>query len=562
LDAGTQGINAGPRRQMRQPLFLLLGVSAIVLLITCCNVANLLIARGTARQREIAIRVAIGSSRGRLVRQLLTESLLLSVLGAGLGLVLAQWSGQFLLHFVGLQGREFALDINVLAFLLAITLATAALFGLLPAFQVTAVRSAPAALSNAVRGIGGGPRRRVASALVVVQVALSLWLVIGAALLIRSLQNLRALDIGMDRNRLVLMTLQLVRPIPPERRPAIQAELQRRLSIMPHVSRVTFAGYGLFGGGALTAPVRVPGSSVDPARDGDVRQNYISPGYFDTLGMTIVQGRDFNDRDTVAASLVTVVNETFARHYFGEASAVGQTVYFPSVDDQGRYIPFERGLERAQATEIVGVVRDAKVDNLRAPARRFAYMPGAHARSSGILNIVLLRMTAETSPIPAGLRELVRAVDPNLSVRSIARLDDQIANTLGQERTIAMVLSVFGGLALLLACLGLFGVMSYGVARRTAEIGVRIALGATRALVVRMVLREALMLTLLGIGLGVVAAVATTGLLQSVLFGLAPNDPVTIAAMVVFIATVGLVAGVIPASRAARIDPHLAVRCD
>ena len=393
------------------------------------------------------------------------------------------------------------------------------------------------------------------------QVALSLWLLIGAALLIRSLQNFGALDIGLDRDRVVLMTLRSIRPIPAERGDATQTALTERLSTLPGVGRVTLASYGLFGGGAQTAPVRVPDSGVDPARDGEVRQNHVSPGYFTTLGMTIVRGRDFNHRDTAAAPLVTVINETMARHYFGDGDPLGRFVYFPSSDEQGRYIPFERGLDQAKRLEIVGVVRDARFDNLRDPVRRLAYLPLQQA-ARGVPQTVLIRMNDGNTPLPGSLRELVRDIDPNLSVRSIVRVEDQIANTLGQERTIAAALGIFGGLALLLACIGLFGVMSYGVARRAGEIGVRIALGATRGLVVRLVLRETLMLALAGVVIGVPVALATTGLLKSMLFGLTPNDPATIAAMVVTILAIGILAGVIPASRAARIDPVAALRCD
>jgi len=357
------------------------------------------------------------------------------------------------------------------------------------------------------------------------------------------------------------MTLQSIRPIPAERGAAIQADLTQRLSDVPGVDRVTLAAYGLFVGSAQTAPVRVPDSAVDPARDGEVRQNYVSPGYFATLGMTIVRGRDFNDRDTAAAPKVIVVNETMARHYFGDGDPLGRMVYFPSSDDQGRYIPFERGLDKAQPMQIIGVVRDARFDNLRDPVRRLAYVPLQQARR-GIPTSVLMRMHGAATPLPGMLRELVRDVEPNLSIRSIVRLEDQIANTLGQERTIATALGVFGGLALLLACIGLFGVMSYGVTRRAGEIGVRMALGATRGVVVRLVLRETLLMALVGVAIGIPVAAATTGLLKSMLFGLTPNDPATIGAMVVAIVGVAILAGAIPASRAARIDPVVALRCE
>ena len=561
VDAGTERISNVGRQQMRQPLFLLFGVTVILLLITCCNVANLLIARGTARQREISIRLAIGSSRARLVRQLLSESLLLALVGAGLGVLLARWSGPLLMRLVGLEGRELDVDTTVLSFVAGLTLATTVLFGLLPAYQVTTIRYAPTALSAAFRDIGGAPRRRVARGLVIVQVALSLWLLIGAALLMRSLQNFGALDIGLDRDRVVLITLRPVRPIPAERGNAIQTQLRERISVLPGVSRVTLASYGLFGGGAQTAPVRVPDSQVDPARDGEVRQNYVSPGYFATLGMAIVRGRDFDDRDTAVAANVTVVNETLARHYFGDANPLGRVVYFPSADDQGRYIPFERGLDKARPLEIVGVVRDTPFDNLRDPVRRLAYIPIEQGRP-GVPNTVLIRMNEGTTPLPGALRELIRDIEPDLGVRSIVRLEDQIAATLGQERTFATALSVFGGLALVLACVGLFGVMSYGVARRSGEIGVRIALGATPGLVVRLVLRETLVLALAGTVIGASVALATTGLLKSLLFGLTPTDPATIVGMVFVFVAIGLLAGAVPASRAARIDPVAALRVD
>jgi predicted permease len=559
--AGTHGINAGARERLQRPLLLLMGATGIVLLIACCNVANLLIARGTTRQRELAIRLAIGANRMRLVRQLLTESLLLSTLGAGLGVVVAQWTGRLLLGFVGLEGRELDLDGNVLIFAAFVALGTALLFGVVPAFQVTKMRSAPAAFATAFRETGSAPRRRVARGLVVTQVALSLWLLIGAGLVLRSLQNFNSMDIGLNRGQVLMVTLQSVKPLVGARAEEVRLELAARVQQMPEVDAVTFASYGLFGGGGQTAPVRVPDSRVDPNGDGEVRRNFITPGYFATVGMNVIRGRDFNERDTAVAAKVIVVNETMARHYFGDADPIGKIVYFPSSDSQGRYIPFAEGLDKAQACQIVGVVRDARFDNLRDPVRRLSYSPVTqYAR--GLPSSMLIRTSGEMRSLADTIRRQVSSIDPNLSVRDIASVEDRIANTLQGERTVATALTVFGGIALLLACVGLYGVMAYSVARRVGEIGVRVAMGATRGSVVRLVMRDTVVLGLLGVTIGVPIALATTHVLESLLFGLTPTDPATIATMVVVMMVVAALASLLPARRAARIDPMQALRCD
>ena len=559
VSAGTEGLNAGARQRLKRPFFLLQAVTIVVLLIACCNVANLLMARGAARQREIAIRMAVGAGRGRLVRQLLIESLLLAAGGAVLGLVIANWAITGLVTFFAIGAFELSVDAVLLAFAITLVFATAAVFGVLPAVQITSLPSAPASLAASFRETGTAPRRRVARGLVVVQVGLSLWLLIGAALLVRTLQNFDAVDIGMIRSNLLLVRLQPVRPIPPARAAEIQERLSQRLSTVPGVTAVAFSAYGMFGGGANTAPVRVPDSRVAPDGDGEVRKSYVSPNFFRTVGMTLLRGRELTERDTASALTVAVLNETMARHYFGEQDPLGKVIYFPGLDEQRRYIPFDRGLDHAVPVEVVGVVKDARFENLRDPVRRMAYMPMAQGDA---LSSIQLRTTGAVAGLADTVRRMVGEADPNLVASRFASLDEQINQTLGGERTVAALLALFGGLAVILACVGLYGVTAYGVTRRRREIGVRIALGAGRASVRAMILRETLFLVMLGVAIGVPAALGTTHFLQALLFGLSPTDLSTIAAMGVAITAVGAIAGWVPARRAARVDAATALRCE
>lgn len=559
VTSGTEGLNAGARQRFKRPFFVLQAVTVVVLLIACCNVANLLMARGAARQREIAIRMAVGASRGRLVRQLLIESLLIAAAGAAFGLVIAQWAAGVLITFFGIGVFELSIDLTVLLFAMALTLVTTLFFGVLPALQNTSTPFVKAGLGTAFRETGAAPRRRLARGLVVVQVGLSLWLLIGAGLLVRTLQNFQAVDIGMDRHSIMLVNLQSVKPMDTARGAAVQETLSQRLLTTPGVTAVAFSSYGMIGGGANTAPVRVPDSPVSPDTDGEVRNSYVSPNFFSTVGMRLIRGREFTDRDSATAPKVAILNETMARHYFGQEDPLGKIVYFPGVDDQRRYIPFDRGLDKAQPVEVVGVVRDARFENLREPVRRMAYVPLAQG---AIAASVQLRTTGEIAGLADDVRRIVSEADPNLVVSRFSSLNQQIDRTLGGERTVAALLAVFGSLAVVLACVGLYGVMAYGVARRQGEIGVRIALGASRTAVVRLVLGETMLLVILGVALGVPAALGTTHFLRSLLFGLSPSDPATIAGMVIAMAAVGALAGWIPARRAARVDAVTALRCE
>jgi len=331
------------------------------------------------------------------------------------------------------------------------------------------------------------------------------------------------------------------------------------LTSMPGVSAVGFSAYGLFSGSAQSSPVRAPGSSVNPERDGEVRQNYVTREYFKTVGMTLVRGRGFTDADGVAgAPRVMVINETMARHYFGQADPIGRLIYFPEIDAQNRYVPFPQVLPRDKGFEIVGMIRDAKYDNLREKAWRMAYMPMQDVGMG--LGTLVVRTSGDPTAVATVMPSVVREVDQSLKVRSVKTLQAEIDRTLGEERMITQLLGFFGILALVLACVGLYGVMAFAVTSRTSEIGIRMALGAARADVVSMVLREVLGLVAIGAVLGIAAAIMSTRLLERLLFGVAPTDPLTIGATTLLMLAVAALAGAIPARRAAAVDPLVALR--
>lgn len=556
LARGSAGLNV-LRRMLWRPLTILMAAVGLVLLIACFNIANLLITRGMARQREIAIRQAIGASRTRLIRQLLTETILLAGAGGAVGLLLMRWTSDLLVRQMPVGMFDMQPDARVLAFTLGASALTAVLSGLIPAFHATSVQVSPSLQATGLPQVAGRTRQGVRQALVIAQVGLSLWLLIGAGLLIRSLQNFQGLDIGVDRAHIVSVRLRTeAAGVPVSQIGSLRATLTERLRAIPGVTSVGFAAYGLFQGSMQTAPVRVPDSPIDPERDREVRQNYVSPEYFRTVGMTVVRGRTFTERD--GRSPVVVINETTARHYFGERNPLGKLMYFPRIDEQGRYIPFSLALDNAEGREIIGIVRDAKYDNLREEARHMTYQPMPQDR--GGLGLLHLRVGAGTAGLTNQIQQVLNAVEPNLTVQQVMTLEEAINETLASERLVTKLLGFFGVMALLLAAVGLYGVIAYTVARRTKEIGIRVALGARRQMLVSMVLRDTLRLAVVGVALGIPAALSTTHLLNSLLFGLQPTDLPTVIGTALLLLAVCVLAGALPARRAASVEPTVALR--
>jgi predicted permease len=557
LQVGSSGLN-NLQSEFKRPLQLLMGIVGLVLLIACCNVANLLLARATARQKEIVVRLALGAGRVRLIRQLLTESVLLAVMGGTLGLLVAWWSNGLLLTLVPLS-VDLHPDLRILAFTLAVSLLSVILFGFAPALQATSANISPALQASSRHHSSGRPKQRFSRALVISQVALSLCLLIGAGLLVRSLQKLRGQDIGLERDNVLMLDVfadetAIKRTLFPD----LQGQLLERLKAVPGVRSVSFSAYRLFSGSFSTAPVRVPGSNINPEKDDKVRENWVSSEYFRTLGMRLLLGRTFTDQDARIEPKVAVINERMARHYFGQESPIGKTVYFPKVDARGRYIPFRSQLDRSLGLEVVGVVQDAKYDDLREATPSMAYLPISPVE--GLPSSIEVRTVGQASGVALQVRQILNQVNPNIILRSIETLEGQIDETLLQERLFTKVLGFFGLLALGLACVGLYGIMSYAVVCRTNEIGVRLALGSEPSDVLRMVLRETMLLVLVGIAIGVPVALAATRLLSSLLFGLTPGDPATILLGMLVMATVALFAGYLPARKASRVDPMVALR--
>jgi predicted permease len=513
-------------------------VVAIVLLIVCANVANLLLSRATGRAREIAVRLSMGATRGRLIRQLLTESLLLAGLGGALGVVVGYWA-RMLLPF----GDKAPLDWRVFGFVAGVSMLTGIVFGLAPALRATRID-----LSGAMKEGGRsvvGTRSRLAKGLVVVQVALSLVLVVGAGLFLRTLDNLKRVDVGFDSTNLLMFSIDAgVARYDGERAAQFFRQAVERLSAVPGVRSAAVTRTALLSGSMSTTSMFKQGQTSSTAAEGGMYFMEVSPTFFATMGIPVQRGRGFTDRDDLKAPKVVILNEAAARKLFPAGDAVGGRI--------------GNSFEKSGELEIVGVVRDTKYSSLRDPGPPTMYRPtwqGTSRRSH-----VVLRTAGDPLALTPAVRAALQEIAPTLPVKEFTSQTDQIAKRVEQERLFALAYTAFGGLALLLACIGLFGLMSYNVARRTTEIGVRMALGAQRRTVVGMVLRESMWLVAIGTALGVAAALWAGRFVETVLFGLSPRDPFTIAAAIGVIAVVAAVAGYLPARRASRVDPMHALR--
>jgi predicted permease len=548
---GGTGVS-GLRRQYERPLSLLLAITGLVLLIACANLANLLLARASVREREMAVRLAIGASRGRLVRQLLAESLLLAFAGAALGAALAQVLSRGLIAFLSTANNPvfvgLGVDWRVLGFATALALTTCLLFGLVPALRATHLAPAAAIRTGGRSMTAGRERFSLRRALVSTQVALSLVLLVGALLFIRSLQNLLTVDAGFQPEGVLAASLDLRRPdYSNQRLPVVYRELLDRLSSRPGVISAAQVLFTPISGSGWNNSIG-PDGAVAAGSGKESHFNRVGPGYFRTMGTALIAGRDFNDRDTLSAPKVAIVNEEFARKFFNGVNPVGRTFRLeaPAGEPEALY-------------QIVGLVENTKYYQLREDFMPIGFFPIAQGDDPWASATFVLRSTGPVGQMMSNVKAAVAEVSPAIGIE-FRLLSGQLQDSLLRERLMATLSGGFGLLAGLLATLGLYGVISYMVARRRNEIGVRIALGADRTRVIRLVLREAGLLLVVGLAAGTLLALWAGRTAATLLFGLQPHDPVTIAAAMALLALVALAASYGPARRAAALEPMVALR--
>jgi predicted permease len=551
LEATSGAIGVSDLRgRYETPLWLLLATTGLVLLIACANLANLLLARASVREREMAVRLAVGAARGRLIRQLLAESLLLSVAGALLGAVLARLLSRGLIAFLSTENHPLfvglGIDLRVLGFTAALAVGTCLLFGLLPAWRATQLT--PASVMRAGgRGLTAGRERfGLRRVLVVTQVSLSLVLLVGALLFVRSLQNLLTVDTGFRAGGVVAVGMDL-RPArySKERRPLAYRELLQHVSARPGVVSAAQVDITPVSGSSWNEKVRMDGK-LGESRNSNF--NRVGPGYFQTMGVGLLSGRDFDGRDSATSPKVAIVNEVFVRQFFNNANPIGRTFHVEG--EAGKPDP---------VYEVVGVVRNTKYFELREDFVPISFMPMAQKPDPEEETTLVVRTAGPMGDALTGVKAAVAEVHPEIGIE-FRVLTTQLEESLTRERLMATLSGAFGLLAGFLATLGLYGVIAYMVERRRNEIGVRMALGAGRAQVVRLVLREAGLLLVAGLVVGTGLSLWAGRAASSMLFGLKPHDPGTLAAAMALLAAVALVASYGPAYRASRLDPMVALR--
>ncbi|HKV63271.1 MAG TPA: ABC transporter permease [Candidatus Acidoferrum sp.] len=558
---------AGARTQYSNPLYVLMLAVGIILLIACANVAGLILARAATRQKEMALRLALGAGRGRVVRQLLTESVMLSTLGGALGILFAYWGAHTIISFVSSNqarplGFATGVDLRVLGFTVAVSLLTGILFGVAPTFRSARVALTPALKegegSSASSGHHGGKWFSVGNTLVVAQVALAIVVMVGAGLLVRTLANLRSIDVGFDSHNILVFgidpTLIGYKGLQVD---AFYRDLQGRLSEIPGVKSASYSMGSLLSGGLMITVFHWPGTPQDQNSESDVLP--VGPNFFETLHIPLLGGRGFNASDfalsasnsgpaPTSAPTPVIVNQAFIAKYVGKENPLGRRFGQSQADANGPASP---------GYEIVGVVHDTKYSDLRREIHPMMYFPQSVGGAS-----FELRTAADPQAILPAIREVVAQVNTNLPLFDVKTESQQIDRLLFQERLVARLSGFFGLLALVLACVGLYGLLSYEVSRRTREIGIRIALGAQAKDVLRSVVRQGLVLAFVGAVVGTGVALGVTRYLKSMLYDVHANDPVTIVAVVALLILVALAACFIPARRATNVDPMVALRCE
>ncbi len=549
---GSTGLSS-LRQQYTRPLEALMVVVGLVLLIACANIASLMLARSAARQKEIAVRYALGASRSRLIRQILTESILLSTSGALLGLLLARWGEALLVRMVSTNRVNVSLDLSmdrtVLFFTAGIAVLTGLLFGVLPAIRGTRI-SLASAMKESDQRSGGSKSRFLSGRLIVsVQVALSLILLVGTGLFVRTFRNLVNVDLGFDARNVLLVSTSIENAnVAETARLTTYQQMLQHLRAIPGVVSASQCWFTPLYGFMWSNDIQVDGgrhSSGDP----EVYFNWITPEYFATMRTPLLAGRAFNANDTLSSPLVAVVNETMARHFFPDANPIGR--YF-RIGDPPK--------PDAEPLQIVGIVRDSKYDpSLREPAPASAYFPVTQMTTLASESSFVLRTAMAPNSLIPGVRDTMAGVNKAASLQFVT-LEKQMDDTFVQERLLATLSAFFGGLALLLTAIGLYGVMAYVVSQRTREIGIRMALGANTRSVVRLVMSDVAALLVIGIVAGALASYWATRLTQPLLFGVQPRDAFTLLFAVAALLSVALLASYLPARRAMRVDPMIALR--
>jgi predicted permease len=538
------------REDSETPLWLLLGISGLVLLIACANLANLMLARASARERQITIRQALGATRARMIRELLSESLILALAGAACGLFLAFAVSRLLVAFISTSDNQIFLDLgmdwHVLAFTTVLAVLTTILFGLAPAFRAT--RAEPATLlQSGSRGMSAGRERfGLRRILIVSQVGLSVVLLMGALLFARSLRNLVTLDTGFQQSGILITSVDFKRlHLPEDRFADYKREIVKHISGIPGVESAAAAMLIPFGGDAWNDDVITEGSDNDK---GLAWRNYLGPGYFRTIGTPLLAGRDFDDRDTATSVKVAIVNQAFARKMFKGADPVGK-----------RFRIHEPPGEPRPLYEIVGVTGDNKFQDMHEEFLPFMYFPAPQQEKPSPDDQILIKSSLPVTSLMASLKQTIGDLNPGIDIE-FKVFKTQVHESLLQDELMATLSGFFGFLAAILAAIGLYGVMSYMVVQRTREIGIRMAIGAKRGDVVKMILREAGILILAGLVIGSSLALAAAQAAKSMLYGLKPRDPLTLVLAIVTLSVVASLASFWPAYRASKLDPLTALR--
>ena len=541
------------RREFKQPLNILMAIVGLVLLIACANIASLMLARAAARQKEIAVRKALGASRPRLIRQMLTECVLLSSAGAALGILFADWGNALLVRYLSTARNKVFLDLSldwrILSFTAAVAILTGVLFGVVPA-----IRSTRVSLTSAMKGsqTAEGDRRtkfRPGKWIVASQVALSLVLLVAAGLFLRSLVKLATLDIGFDRNNVLIVSANLnLAKVPAEQQPVMFEQIERQLQTLPGVVSVGRSILTPISNFMWNNTLEVDSPNAPTGENAIAFFNFISPGYFQTMRTPLLAGRNFNDGDTKTSPQTAIVNETLARKFFPKVDPVGK--YFRIEPEPGQPAPL---------IQIVGITKDAKYQSLREETLATAFFPIAQITEHMNENSLELRTATQPSVLVPAIQEAIVGLNKDIPLE-FHTLAEQVDDSLVQERLLATLSVFFGGLALLLAMIGLYGALSYLVTLRRAEFGIRLALGALPGSILSLVMRDVAVVVAGGLAGGALLSFFAVHVLQKLLFGLSPHDPLTIGIAIGLLTAVALLACYLPARRAMRVDPMVALR--